>query len=67
LGEGVVRWSEFFAMLAAKPFEGPISLHIEYNPGGKTKAARLENSLAAAERDLKFLRQKIVEAYGAAK
>jgi L-ribulose-5-phosphate 3-epimerase len=63
LGEGMVRWSEFFKMLAAVPFDGPISLHIEYDPGGKTPAARMESSMAAAERDLKFLRQKIDEVY----
>lgn len=63
LGEGMVRWSEFFAMLAAVPFEGPISLHVEYNPGGNTPAARLENSLVAAERDLSFLRKKLNEAF----
>lgn len=64
LGEGMVRWTEFFAMLAKQPFVGPVSLHIEYDPGGKTRAARLENCLAAAERDLNFLRKKLDEAYG---
>jgi sugar phosphate isomerase/epimerase len=59
LGQGMVRWNEFFAMLAKIPFEGPISLHIEYDPGGATKAARFENSLAAAERDLKWLRERL--------
>jgi L-ribulose-5-phosphate 3-epimerase len=55
LGEGMVRWDEVFGLLAKSPFAGPISLHIEYDPGGTTKAARFENSLAAAERDLRFL------------
>jgi sugar phosphate isomerase/epimerase len=59
LGEGMVRWDEFFAQLAKVPFPGPISLHIEYDPGGATKAARFENSLAAAERDLRFLLQHL--------
>ena len=59
LGEGMVRWDEFFALLAKVPFAGPISLHIEYDPGGKTKASRFENCLAAAERDLKFLRKHL--------
>jgi sugar phosphate isomerase/epimerase len=59
LGEGVVRWSEFFAMLRKIPFDGPISLHIEYDPGGASKMARFENSLAAAERDLQFLRKQL--------
>ncbi len=67
LGEGMVRWNDFFAQLVRVRFEGPISLHIEYDPGGETKAARFERSLAAAERDLKFLRRGIQEASAANK
>jgi L-ribulose-5-phosphate 3-epimerase len=59
LGEGMVRWEEFFAMLKKTPFDGPISLHIEYDPGGSTKSARFDNSLAAAQRDLQFLRRQL--------
>jgi L-ribulose-5-phosphate 3-epimerase len=59
LGQGMVRWTEFFAMLRKIPFDGPISLHIEYDPGGANKMARFENSLAAAERDLRFLREQL--------
>lgn len=59
LGQGMVRWPEFFAMLAKVSFPGPISLHIEYDPGGGTKAQRFENSFLAAERDLKFLREQL--------
>lgn len=57
LGEGMVRWPEFFRMLAKTGFSGPVSLHIEYDPGGATKAARFENSFAAAARDLAFVRK----------
>jgi sugar phosphate isomerase/epimerase len=67
LGAGMVRWSEFFALLARTPFDGPISLHIEYDPGGNSKAERFEKSLAAAERDLKFLRSQLQEASAALK
>lgn len=59
LGEGMVRWSEFFALLAKIPFAGPISLHIEYDPGGSTKIERFDKSLAAAARDLTFLRRQL--------
>jgi sugar phosphate isomerase/epimerase len=59
LGEGMVRWPEFFRMLAKTDFNGPISLHIEYDPGGSTKAERFEKCHAAAARDLKFLREQI--------
>lgn len=57
LGQGMVRWAEFFQLLAKSGFDGPVSLHIEYDPGGATKAARFENSFAAAERDLAFVRK----------
>jgi len=63
LGEGMVRWSDFFKILRKVSFDGPISLHIEYDPGGSTKSARFENSLAAGIRDLKFLKQQLREAY----
>lgn len=59
LGEGMVRWPEFFKLLAKTEFQGPISLHIEYDPGGATRSARFDNCLAAAARDLKFLRQQL--------
>jgi sugar phosphate isomerase/epimerase len=64
LGEGMVRWPEFFQMLSRVPFDGPISLHIEYDPGGSTRAARFENSFVAAQRDLKFLRGQLDTAFG---
>jgi sugar phosphate isomerase/epimerase len=62
LGEGMVRWPEFCSLLAQATFDGPISLHIEYDPGGSTRAARLEKSLEAAARDLKFLKRHLDEA-----
>jgi sugar phosphate isomerase/epimerase len=55
----MVDWTEFFRLLRDVPFAGPISLHIEYDPGGRTPAERFENSFAAAERDLKFLRAQL--------
>jgi L-ribulose-5-phosphate 3-epimerase len=63
LGEGMVRWPEFFRELARVPFPGPISLHIEYDPGGSSKADRFEKSFLAAERDLKFLRAQLRTAF----
>ncbi len=65
LGEGMVDWSAFFSMLRNIEFPGPISLHmhIEDDIGGATKAARYDKCQEAAARDLKFLRQRIREAY----
>lgn len=59
LGEGMVRWPEFLRMLGKVPFTGPVSLHIEYDPGGNSKADRFEKGFLAAERDLNFLRKQL--------
>ena len=64
LGEGMVRWPEFFRLLARTGFDGPVSLHIEYDVGGKTRAARLDNALAAARKNLDFLRKQLAAAFG---
>ena len=61
LGEGMVNWPEFFGLLKTLSFPGPISLHIEYDPGGSTRPERIDNSLAAAARDLAFLRKHLAE------
>lgn len=66
LGEGMVDWPAFFQLLAAAPFNGPISLHIEYDPGGDTRQARYQHSLAAAERDLAVLRTQLELAFNSA-
>lgn len=65
LGEGMVNWSEFFALLAKVSFPGPISVHIEYDPGGSTRVERLDNSLAAAQRDIAFVRTHLARATAA--
>ena len=46
LGDGLVNWREFFQMLSRTPFAGPMSLHIEYNPGGSTRPERIDNASA---------------------
>jgi sugar phosphate isomerase/epimerase len=55
LGEGMVDWKYYFHALRTAGFHGPISLHIEYNPGGATPSAKEDNLLAAAKRDLEFI------------
>lgn len=59
LGEGMVNWTAFFPLLRATSFPGPISLHIEYDPGGKTLNERYDRSLAAAAKDLQFLKRNL--------
>jgi len=61
LGEGMVDWPEVFKQLSRFPFPGPLSVHIEYDPGGSTRPERIDNSLAAAERDLAFVRKHLAE------
>jgi sugar phosphate isomerase/epimerase len=62
LGQGMVRWPEFFSLLKTVSWPGPVSLHIEYDPGGSTKTQRYDRSLEAAARDLQFLRKHWQEA-----
>ena len=62
LGEGMVNWPEFFALLVKTPLPGPISIHIEYDPGGNTPVERIDNALAAAQKDVAFVRQHLAAA-----
>ena len=64
LGEGMVDWKAFCAALAKAEFHGPVSLHLEYDVPGETASARQENTLAAAARDLAFLKARLADAYG---
>jgi L-ribulose-5-phosphate 3-epimerase len=65
LGEGMVDWKYFVNALAAAGYQGPISLHLEYDVAGETSAAREKNILAALHRDLQFLKTRLHESYGA--
>jgi sugar phosphate isomerase/epimerase len=57
LGQGMVNWSEFSILLRKAQWPGPLSLHIEYDPGGKTKTEKYDRALEAGSRDLQFLRK----------
>lgn len=63
LGQGMVDWTGFFAALASAAFQGPVSLHLEYDLPGETPAAQQESTLLAAARDLAFLKKHLAEAY----
>lgn len=63
LGEGMVAHAEFLRMLAATDFDGPITLHVEYEIEGATESARRENVLMAIEKDYKYLTKLFNEAY----
>lgn len=63
LGEGMVDWKQYFKLLRQANFHGPVSLHLEYEIPGATATAKKENTIAAARRDLEFLKLRIAEAY----
>jgi sugar phosphate isomerase/epimerase len=63
MGEGMVNWKAFFGMLAKAGFHGPASLHLEYDVPGATPGALEDNTLAAAARDLAFVKARVAEAY----
>lgn len=63
LGEGMVDWRQYFKLLRQANFHGPVSLHLEYEVAGATAAAKEENSIAAIQRDLQFLKTQIADAY----
>jgi L-ribulose-5-phosphate 3-epimerase len=64
LGEGMVDWRWFAGALTRARFTGPISLHLEYDPGGSTAAERQARTIAAARRDLAFLQSVLDAAAG---
>jgi sugar phosphate isomerase/epimerase len=54
LGEGMVDWSKFFAILAAAKFTGPMSIAVQYKP---------RNQPGAMAKDLEFARKHIEQAW----
>jgi L-ribulose-5-phosphate 3-epimerase len=65
LGDGMVDWPRYFRMLAAAKFHGPLSLHLEYDLPGGTPEKLQENIVAAAAKDLAFVKAGLAAAYGA--
>jgi sugar phosphate isomerase/epimerase len=63
LGEGMVKWKPYFAMLAQAGFHGPVSLHLEYEIPGATLDVIEANTIAAATKDLAFVKAGLAEAY----
>jgi len=63
LGQGLVKWPEFFDMLAKTDFNGPISVHIEFPTAGSTPVERFDNCLAAAQREVEFVKSQLARAY----
>jgi len=57
LGEGMVRFPQFFSMVAASAFSGPLQLHFEY-PLGEVR----DDVFKAMKRDLAKLREYLGQA-----
>src|SRR5579872_2055044 len=67
LGEGMVRFPQFFTMVKAANFQGPVQLHFEYPLGGagggkKTITIPQSEVFAAMKRDLDTLRGYMAQA-----
>ncbi len=54
LGEGMVDWDRFFAILAAAKFTGPLSIAMEYGP---------RDEAGAMSKDLEFTRTRVRQAW----
>ncbi len=63
LGDGMVDWKAYLKALRETNFQGPISLHLEYEIPYKTDAEKEEKTIEAAKRDLEFLKARVQEAY----
>ena len=63
MGEGMVNWKAYFALLAKAGFHGPVSMHLEYEVPGDTPEAQEQSTLAAAARDIAFIKAGLAEAY----
>jgi len=57
LGEGMVRWPQFWEMVAKTDFDGPLQIHFEYELGPTR-----EDTYAAMRRDLATLRAQLAKA-----
>jgi hypothetical protein len=58
----MVDWAWFSTALARSSFAGPISVHLEYRIPGSTPDELRRNTLAAAARDLAFIKRHVTVA-----
>ena len=63
LGEGRVDLKYFVGVLAGVNFQGPISLHIEYEPEGESVEDKQANTIVNTARDLAVLKAHLTAAY----
>jgi len=63
LGQGRVDLKYFCTVLAQVNFQGPISLHVEYEPEGETIEEKQANTIVNSARDLAVLKAHLTAAY----
>jgi sugar phosphate isomerase/epimerase len=59
MGEGAVDWTWFGGAMRQAKFDGPVSLHLEYDIPGSTAAERTRRTLEAAVKDLAVARRAL--------
>ena len=57
MGKGAVDWAWVSKTIREAKFQGPISLHFEYEIPGSTPREQTKNTLAAAVEELAFARK----------
>ena len=67
IGEGMVKFDQFFGMVAETDFNGPLQLHFEYPLGGANNGARTltvprDQVLATMKKDLSAVRGHLAQA-----
>jgi sugar phosphate isomerase/epimerase len=67
IGEGMVRFPQFFGMVGQSGFSGPLQIHYEYELGGANNGARKitiaqEEVLLAMKKDLVKVRGYLAQA-----
>jgi sugar phosphate isomerase/epimerase len=62
LGKGWVDWKYFLGEALRSGFQGPMTLHVEYEISGSTQAEKEANTISAARQDLGFLKAQLKEA-----
>ena len=67
IGEGMVKFNQFFGMVAETDFNGPLQLHFEYPLGGANNGARTltiprDQVLATMKKDLSAVRGHLAQA-----
>lgn len=65
LCQGMVQWKKVFECLKAADFDGPVSLHSEYQGAHSWKDLTTDELIAQTRKDLEYIRGVIDEVYGA--